>query len=146
MLKLSKKKRYNSKDKYEIRIVLQNDSVIVVSGKLDTAAGKKVLKYDDKIVTPGETKEIVFPVADDEALKGIPKDSCWLFKTTRGSINAYANTPDIDTKDIIALQKLSGGIVLFSKEILIEWLKLDPAAVKLAEKGKYIDAIKLYNQ
>ena len=146
MIKLSKKKRFNPKDEYEIRILLQNDSVIMNAGKLETKDGKQTITFDSLVITPNETKEIVFPNEEGEYLKGIPKDTSWIFKTTTGIINAYAVTPSIDTKEIVAIQKLTGEIVPFSKELLIEWLKLDTKAVKLAEKDKYLEAIKLYNQ
>ena len=145
-IKLSKKTRFKSKEEYEIRVLLQNDSVIIDAGKLDTIREKQTITFKNKVITPNETKEIVFPVDEDDFLKGIPKDSCWLFKTTSGAINAYAIFPQIDTKEIVAIQKLKGEIIPFSKELLIEWLKLDPKAVKLAEKDKYLEAIKVYNQ
>lgn len=146
MLKLSKKQRFNPKNEYEIRILLQNDSIIYTAGKLDTTTGKQTIFYDGRIITPKETKEIVFPIQEGEFLKGISKNDVWLFKTTAGTINAYATVPESDAKEIVAIQKLTGEIVPFSKELLIEWLKLDPKAVKLAEKDKYMEAIKMYNQ
>jgi hypothetical protein len=147
MIKLSKKKKFNPKSDYEIRVVLLNDSVIYTGAKLDTtSSGKKALKFNGKVITPAETKEIVFPIEEGEFLKGLPRDSCWIFKTTAGLINAYSATPETDNKNILALQKLSGEIFPFTKELLLEWLKSDPKAVKLAEKDKFVDAIKLYNQ
>jgi hypothetical protein len=146
MVKLSIKKPFNLKNKYEIRALLQNDSVIIDAGKLHKDGNTYIITYDSLKIKSTETKEIIFPIEEGEFLKGIPKDTCWIFKTASGTINAYAVTPNIDTKDIVAIQKLTGEIVPFSKELLIEWLKLDPKAVKLAEKDKYLDAIKLYNQ
>ena len=146
MIKFSKKEHFSAKKDYEIRVVLQNDSVIVDAGRFDTTMSRQTVTFKNRVITPNETKEIVFPIEEGDFLKGIPKDSCWLFKTTAGAINAYATSPQIDSKNIVAIQKLRGEIMPFSKELLMEWLKLDEYAVKLAEKGKYLEAIKKYNE
>lgn len=141
-----KKKKFTIKDSCYVSMRLQNDSVMTIYGKFDMADGKQKYVVPGKSYTPSDVKELYVAVSEEESITGVSKDTCWLFKTTLGYISAYGKTPEMDAANITAIQKgKEGEIMPFSKELLMEWIKSNDKAVKLAEKGKYVEAIKLYN-
>jgi hypothetical protein len=147
MIKFGKKKKpFNIKDSTYVSMVLPNDSVRTIFGKFNMTDGKQSIAGEGKSYTPSDAKELYVAISEEQSITGISKDTCWLFKTTLGYISAYGKTPELDTKNIVAIQKSRGEIMPFSKELLMEWLKGNDKAVKLAEKGKYLEAIKLYNE
>lgn len=147
MIKFGKKpKKFNIKDSCYVSMVLPNDSVTTIYGKFDFTGGGQSIAIPGKSYTASQVKELHVAISEEESITGIYKDSCWLFKTTLGYISAYGKTPEKDAANIVAIQKSKGEIMPFSKELLKEWLKDNEKAVKLVEKGKYVEAIKLYNQ
>lgn len=147
MIKFVKKKKpFNIKDSTYVSMVLSNDSMRTIFGKFTMTDGQQSISGEGKSYTPSDVKELYVAVSEEESITGISKDTCWLFKTTLGYISGYGKTPEPGSKNIIAIQKSKGEIMPFSKELLMEWLKGNDKAIKLAEKGKYVEAIKLYNE
>lgn len=137
----------------KLTLVLKNDSVLNIQAKFDarekqntiTFKGKKGMA--DKVYKPADTKSITRLFSSGELpMKGIPADSCWLFKVVVGKINGYSNVPMHSEASVIAIQEGEGTIVILTKDNLLAMMperneKLD----KLIGKKKFIEAIKLYN-
>src|SRR5690349_3529791 len=97
-------------------LVLPNDSIISTFAmiKLEETNYIKVKDKDgNKIYYPKDTKSI-YRIQPQSKMKveGIPADSCWLFKTTTGKINAYSFVAEPGTSKIIAIQQGDNGPIL----------------------------------
>jgi len=82
-------------------------------------------------------------------LPGKITDSCWMFKTITGRINAYSTVPNnlrpLDPSTIVGIQLDNGPILPFNELNLRGMVALDPKALELTSEKKYIRAIKKYN-
>jgi hypothetical protein len=139
----------NGNRKHDFTIVLLNDSVVQAKTKINIGDSIHTLEWGKKenktIIRPSETKEI-YRMDDGKKITGIPADSCWLFLVDDGKIKTYSITSETDYPLIQYMQKNeTGPIMLLTKENMLEMVKDNEKASKLAEKGKLLKAISVYN-
>ncbi len=80
-------------------------------------------------------------------LKGWANDSCWLFKTTQGRINAYSSEAVANTKKILFIQKGdSGEKQVCTPENLAVLVADNAEALAAAQQKRYLTAILIYNR
>lgn len=135
--------------KNEYNIVLKNDSVINVFARIDIKDSIQSITFKKKkqkfTIKPSDTKEIIC-LAFSKPRRGVPTDSCWLFKSVSGRITAYSYLPDPGTIYIVAVKKDNGQIIGLTKEVLLVMVSDNPKAIKKAENDQFVDAIKIYNK
>ena len=142
--------QHNVSVKYQFHIISNNDSTVIERTRIN------VSKDEDNSLTvkhkgskheifPKDTKFVFRMTLEGKQLVGIPADSCWLFKTVLGKINAYSFLAEEGIEHIIAIQEGSGPIVPLTKENLMPMVITDPKAVKFAEKDKLHRAIMAFN-
>ncbi len=137
--------------KYKFDIVLKNDSAFSARTKINLADKKdhSITIRDGKIkrtLFPADTKSISRTTFDGEKLIGIPADTCWLFKTYVGRINAYSFVAELGLLYVIAIQDREGPIVPLTKENLLFIVGIDDLKIyKMVQKEKFIQAIEAYN-
>lgn len=137
-------------EKCDYKIVLKNDSIIEVFAKININERVQFISFKRKkekfIIKPSDTKEIICS-SYSQPMKGIPTDSCWLFKSFSGAINAYSYLPEPETMFIVAVQKgKNEPIVPLTKDVLVEMVSDNPKALNKAENDKFVAAIKIYNK
>ena len=84
-----------------------------------------------------------------DIITGNPADSCWLFKTITGPVNAYSFLPETYNLHIGYLkmiQKGNGEVVPLNEVNLKTLLADDKPAMQLVEDKRYFEAIQLYNK
>jgi hypothetical protein len=141
----------NISGKYEFRVVLNNDSTFVtktrinLSQKEDNSITVKQ-KHGKTQIFPNDTKYIMRVTFDNKILKGIPADSCWLFKVVQGEINGYSFLAEEMEMYVIAIQAGDDGpIVPLTKENLMPLVVSEKKAYELAKKNKLHRALNRYN-
>ncbi len=141
-----------SNPKFDFTIVLTNDSVITLRSRMEVTDKKmhlaqKVKKQKRKIF-PNETKQVSGYSSAWGRLTGIPADSCWLFKITKGPINCYSSLPMRDIATAIAIQKGEDGeIVPLSRKNLEAITGNDDEKInKWLEKDKLTKVVQYYNE
>jgi hypothetical protein len=131
---------------------LNNDSVKNIRAAFDanskqntvTIKGKK--GQADQVFKPADTKSVSRVFEGVGTLKGIPADSCWLFKIITGRINGYSNVPAYSEYSIIAIQDGEGAIRKLTKDNLSAMIPARSEKLeRLLSKNKLIEAIKLFN-
>lgn len=150
--------------KYEFFIVLKNDSLISGTSRIDLPEKKwhkHSITFKDKktkietTIYPRDTKSIyrmtVFSSASNAEKKkiaGIPADTCWLFKSYWGKINAYSFVAELGLTYAIAIQRGNDSpIVPLTKENLAVMVGTGNERInKLIRKNKLTKAIELYNE
>jgi hypothetical protein len=138
--------------KFHFTIILKSDSVITFRSRLEAEDKKMyVLQRAKKVkrkIFPSETKEVSGYSDTWGRLKGIPADSCWLFKITPGAINCYSTLPMRDITTTIAIQKgEEGEIVALSKKNLEAITGTEDEKIKKwLEKDKLTKVIQYYNE
>jgi hypothetical protein len=138
-------------NKYAFTIILKNDSVIVTKTKIELGKvhSVKVKRKGEKIeIKPEDTKELARLTYSGAVLKGIPADSCWLFRCGKGKINTYSSLAEEGTGYTVAIQDGENGpIVPLNKKNLENMIPVgsDEKIMKLIEKGKLVKAIDAYN-
>jgi hypothetical protein len=141
-----------SNPKFDFTVVLKNDSVITLRSRMEVADKKMyVLQKAKKIkrkIFPSETKDISGYSDSWGRLKGIPADSCWLFKITKGPINCYSSLPMRDITASIAIQKGEDGeiVALSKKNLEVITGTEDEKIKKWLEKDKLTKVIQYYNE
>ncbi len=135
---------------YDFNIVYKDSTIERAFTKIDFNEGIHTLtlgrKKEKRDVFPHQTRYISRTVNGRE-LKGIPNDSCWLFQTTRGRINAYSFVAEPDTPGILLVQKGDRGEMLLYKPENVEALVADnEKALKAVRRKKYFKAIQIYNE
>jgi len=136
---------------YEFNVILKNDSSFKTMSKILFDNGGKTyvsakMLADKNEIYPSDTDFIFGKIGADTWLKGVPADSCWLFKCDEGKINSYSFVPEQGTNLIIAIQKGEDGPILpLTKDNLLSLMADDPKALKLAERNKLTNAIFQYN-
>ena len=139
--------------KYEFHFVLKNDSTFIATTRInitkdeDNSITVKIRKVKATLF-PEDTKSISRTTYDGQLLKGIPADSCWLFKTVTGKINTYSYLAELGLDYVIAIQEGDQGkIVPLSKENLLQMITStdDPKIYKWIENKKFTKAIERYN-
>lgn len=98
--------------KYPFTLVLKNDSIVQVKGRIDISDKYHFIKGKVKkqrvASKPSDTKEIYHITKAGFKLIGIPADSCWLFKAMQGKISLYSYMAERGSDNIIAIQKGEG--------------------------------------
>jgi hypothetical protein len=155
--------------KYDYEVILKDSTKIMVKSKIynDTSKHKTYLLLVDKSIPksdmahrerkiyPDQTLGISRQVEAEDAanrpipFKGMPTDSCWLFKTITARISAYSflgeQGDDFSYSTITGIQKGNGPIIHFSPDNLKQMIADDPDAMKFFDKKKYPKAIDRYN-
>lgn len=137
--------------KFDFTVVLKSDSVINFRSRVEAEDKKMfVLQKEKKLkrkIFPNDTKEIYGYSSTWGRMKGIPADSCWLFKTYKGAINSYSTLPMKDQNAVIAIQHGDDGeIVALSKKALEAITGTeDEKIVKWLIKNKFGKVIDYYN-
>lgn len=139
------------KTKYKFSIVFLNDSVIETKTNINMDDSVHTLQWGKKdkktIVRPKDTKEIFRIDNFGNRITGIPHDSCWLFAVDTGKIRTYSVNAEIYDPLIGYMVKGEDGPILnFTKENLLPMVVDNEKATRLAEKGKLLKAISLYNK
>jgi hypothetical protein len=145
--------------KHNFIITLANDSVIHTNTKINIESGGKTSvtikhKKKEKEIKyhPIDTKSIqcsFYNAAGKEIiLNGIPTDTCWLFKTLEGKINAFSFLAEPGLAFVIAIQQGNDGPILpLNKENLKAMIGEDNEKLnKLIKKNKLIKAVEYYDQ
>jgi hypothetical protein len=139
--------------KYQFEIVLYADSTLNTRAKIDFSDDHHSMKVKTEngkeILFPSGTKEIYRITSEGKRIKGVAADSCWLFKTVEGKINAYAFLPEGQYTYVTAIQDGdSSPIVPLTRKNLeaIIGNLADPKVIKLIETNKLIKAVQLYNK
>jgi hypothetical protein len=138
--------------KFHFTIILKNDSVITFRSRVEAEDKKMyVLQKAKKVkrkIFPNDTKEVSGYSDTWGRLKGIPADSCWLFKINPGAINCYSTLPMRDITTTIAIQKGEDGeIVALSKKNLEAITGTEDEKIKKwLEKDKLTKVIQYYNE
>ena len=134
-------------------VVLKSGEIYKGKGKLHFYKGKYYIQFYKgkklRLFNPEDTKSISTIAEMGRKMIGMPafNDSCWLFKTFEGKINKYSVTPEWGTPFTAGIQKDRQKQPLkISKDNVIELVQDNPEALKKAEKGKLLDAIRLYNR
>ncbi|HTD40036.1 MAG TPA: hypothetical protein VK671_05410 [Mucilaginibacter sp.] len=111
-----------------------------------------------KRIYPFQTKSLVcvliptdgFHKRPEKHLYGQITDSCWMFKTITGHINAYSVTPNdlgpLDPSTIVGIQLNNGPILTCNSENLKAMVGQNTKALELIADKKYLRAIKKYNR
>jgi hypothetical protein len=137
----------------KLMVVLKNDSVLNIRAKFDAGSKQNAITLKgkkgalDKVYKPTDTKSITRIFTTGEApIKGMPADSCWLFKVISGRINGYSNVPLQSHASVVAIQDGDDAIVKLTKDNLLAMMpERNEKLEKLFKKNKLIEAIKLYN-
>jgi hypothetical protein len=151
--------------KYEFFVVLKNDSVISGRARIELSKQQdnsitfknkkekiKLFPRDTKaiyrynITNATEQRAASYSITK-EKLEGIPANSCWLFKSYAGKINAYSFLAEPGLIYAIAIQEGEhGSIVPIAKENLKAIIGTEDYKLnKLIEKNNFIKAIEMYN-
>jgi len=141
----------NSNPKFKFVVVLKNDSVIELKSRMLSEDITMYVLYNEnkskRKIFPDETK-VIFSNSISGRIKGLPADSCWLFKVKKGAINCYSSVPMIDINSTIAIQEGdTGKIVALTKENLQGITgNDDEKIVRWLDKNKLIKVIEYYNE
>jgi hypothetical protein len=130
---------------------LKNDSIVTLKADFDVASKQNVITIRDrkgtlvKVYKPEDTKSIVRKLPGDD-MKGIPADTCWLFKVISGKIKGYTNMP-FYTEAIVAFKFGEGDILPLTIENFEAIAPPDDKNfVRLIRKKKWVEAIHYYNR
>jgi hypothetical protein len=142
----------NSNPKFNFEVTLKNDSVVKFKSRILSENKKMYVLFKEhktkRKVVPNETKVVYGNSTTWGRIKGLPADSCWLFKMNKGAINCYSSVPMIDINSTIAIQEgEKGEIVALTKENLQGITgKDDDKIVKWLNKNKLIKVIEYFNK
>lgn len=132
---------------------LQNDSVISYTAEFNTRLNPNVITVKDSndkpilVFKPGDTKSVVRKLPGGGTIKGIPADTCWLFKTIEGKIDAYSHLPVYSEENLIALKLGDGPIQRLNGENLSAIAPPDDKYMaKFIRQNKWVEAIRYYNR
>jgi hypothetical protein len=137
--------------RHSFTIVLKNDSTISAWTKIELKEDKHQITVKNgktkRVFIPSDTKSIYRTTYAGEKLTGIPADTCWLFMSKAGKINAYSVIAEPGLSYISAIQFGDDGPILpFNKQNLLEMVEDNEKAVQYIEKKELINAIKAYNE
>jgi len=135
--------------KHNFTIVLLNDSSFEVKAKINIEDSVNSIKWDKgeehRTITPSETKEI-YRSSIKGKIRGVPRDSCWIFLVEKGKISTYSVSSDIENYPMINyIQKSDGDIVSLNSTSLENMVSDNEKALVLVKKGKFLKAIEKYN-
>ena len=86
---------------------------------------------------------------NEELMQGLPADSCWMFKSVSGKVNAYSFLPEqyeVHLGYLKWLQKEDGPFEKVDEATMRELFKDDTEALAMLDKKKYFEALKRYNK
>jgi hypothetical protein len=138
--------------KFHFTVILKSDSVLTFRSRVEKEDINmyvlQKLKKQKRKIFPNDTKDIYGYSDIWGRVKGIPADSCWLFKTTTGAINCYSALPMIDITTAIAIQKGEDGqiVPLSKKNVEAITGTSDEKIRNWIEKGKLTKVIQYYNE
>ena len=148
--------------KVNYRVILNSGATLVVqsrimfdeNGKAYLELENKSRKKEDTLRTqkilPAMTRSITkLTSGQNEIILGSPADSCWLFKSISGAVNAYSFLPetyDLHIGYLKMIQKENNELLTLNEANLKTILADDPQAMALVDKKKYFEALQLYNK
>ena len=141
----------NISPKYRFTVVLVDDSTFTAKTRIDYSSDTHSLtikgpRGQKQKIYPFYTKTIFRVDENGRKIFGIPTDSCWLFKSQPGKINAYSFLAERGMLYVIAIQEGNHGpIVPLTKDNLLPMVGTDPKILKLIEKGKLTKAVAEFN-
>src|SRR5689334_21559365 len=95
----------NVNPRFDFEVTLKNDSVVKFRSRVLSENNKMYVllkeKKSKRKILPDETKEIYGGSSTWGRLKGLPADSCWLFKMNKAPINCYSSVPMTDINSTI---------------------------------------------
>jgi hypothetical protein len=138
-------------NKYTFTVVLDADSALQSKTRINIKSKKHTIQVkaaNGKLsLTPANTREIYRITLSGKKLSGLPADSCWLFKSVTGKINAYSYLAEEGYTYVIAIQDGDDGPILpLTKNNLLAIMDDDPKIFKLIEKKKLLTALEAYNK
>jgi hypothetical protein len=138
-------------NEYNFYVVPQNGNAFNTYTRIQTSGPKHFIIVKDpskgtSVMYPSDTKTLSRMTPEGRQLLGIPDGDRWLFKILSGKINAYYFLAEENTKIFSDIQKADGPIVPFTTQTLLEMVDGDADAKELISKGKYKEAIKIYNK
>jgi hypothetical protein len=101
--------------------------------------------FNGRKVYPRETESLSRLTASGKQFFGRPFGNKWLFKVIAGKINGYFFYAEDEIKAVSHIQKGDGPILDFSPDELLRMINDDPDALDLIMRGKYVEAIVLFN-
>lgn len=138
--------------KYTFTVVMNDGNKFLIKSNMNFTDSVTSLVYKEngvvKYLTPSQTTSI-FRTSDTGGSKviGIPADSCWFFNVLEGELSGYSQVSEQTTAYITAFQEGENGEILsLTKENLMPIVGGDPKRKKLVEKGKLVQAMKMYNK
>lgn len=138
--------------KYDFKVVMKNDSTFTAWVKIDIDEKKHFINVRGKggksKIYPDQTKWIVRKNRDGKIFKGVPTDSCWLFKCHDGMINCYSFVAESGLTSIIAIQAgETGPIEPLTQENLSRMMATDnPRILRMLAMKDFAGAIKIYEK
>lgn len=138
--------------KHTFTVVLQDGSVLTDKARIEIQKEGHTINFGKKgqeqVLMPNDTKQLSRLTNDGKLLKGIPADTCWLFKTKAGVIHQYSFLAEENSPYVIAIQKRdNGSIMALNKQNLVELMPdANPKVKKLIEEGKLLKAVDAYNR
>lgn len=137
----------------KLTVQLKNDSIETLVAEFDAKSKPNVVTVRNlngnpiRAIKPGDTKFVSRKLPGGGSMKGIPADSCWLFKVISGKVNAYSNVPVWTQEMIVAFQFEDGIISVINSQNLLEAMpRTDKNLLRFIRKGKWADAINYYNK
>jgi hypothetical protein len=134
--------------KHNFTIVLLNDSSFEVKAKINIEEDINSIKWgkgeEQHTIVPSETKEI-YRTGINGKIRGIPRDSCWLFMIKPGKISTYSISSEMDNPLINYIQKGDGEILPLLAMNVEDMVSDNEKALALVKKGKLLKAIEKYN-
>jgi hypothetical protein len=136
---------------YDFYVITQTGKSFTVFTKINTTGPKHFIVVKDpsmgtSILYPSDTKTLSRMTPESHQLLGVPDGDRWLFKILSGKINAYYFLAEENTKVFSDIQQGDGPIVPFTAKALVGMLDGDVDAIELVSKGKYKEAINIYNR
>jgi hypothetical protein len=137
---------------HNFTIVLKNDSIVTVKNLIHV---EKDLDYitvkrrNKRIkIYPADTKELFWTQEETgKKVTGVPTDSCWLFKTAEGRINAYSPKAELGNSLIVAIQKGEDSpIIPITKDILMKMVEGNERAMFYVKVDWFDRAIDEFNR
>lgn len=148
--------------KYYYQMVMNSGATVVTMSKMEfDEKGRAYLvltdkskKKDDTLrtqkIVPGMTRSISqLSGTQEEIIRAIPADSCWLFKAVSGAVNGYTFLPPAYEMHIgyfSMLQKGDGEMLPLNEANMRKLFSDDPQALTMLGKKRYYEALLLYNK
>lgn len=161
---------YSSNEEFDFQVTLKDSTTKVITSAIytDTVIKKRFIVLVDKKFKKSDTNRykriypsqtlkltcVLIPKDEDNPgsyLNGIITDSCWMFKTISGHINAYSYViwnmqGPMDHAPIIGIQLNNGPIVAFTNANMTAMVGNNTKALELIADKKYLRAIKKFNR